>query len=275
MVDILIPTFNGAKYLDAQLQSIFNQDYKFWRIILRDDGSSDNTREIIAYWKNIYPEQIQELTDGKKGLGVSQSYGYLISKSEAPYIMLCDQDDYWHPQKISKSLQAIQTAEKEFGKSLAIMVCSDLEIVDSDLKLVSPSFWKDRNDDPRLLNDFEKLIAHSVVTGNTIMLNKSAAILVIPVKTNFFLFDQWISIKVARYGKIIFIDEPLVKYRQHSSNVLGSFRMSKTYLFHKVKFFPFYIRSWIKLKKELDMDFSVGKVLGFKILYNLRKAINA
>lgn len=274
MIDILIPTYNGAKYLDAQFHSIFEQDYKDWRILVRDDGSSDGTERIIAKWQELYPDKVLEIKGDSRGLGVSQSFGYLIAHSTSPYLMLCDQDDYWHPEKITKSLLAIQRAENELDTSVPMLVCTDLEIVDSDLKTISPSFWKDRKDSPTILRDFEKLIAHSVITGNTMMLNRSAANIAIPIRTDFFLYDQWISIKVARFGKIIFLDEPLVKYRQHDSNVLGSFRFSKSYLFKKMKFIPYYIRSWLKLKHELEMEFSVRKVLGFKIVYNLKKVFN-
>lgn len=270
MIDILIPTFNGARYLKSQLDSISHQSYPHWRILIRDDGSSDGTLELIEEWRSSNPDRLCLISDEEKGLGVSQSFAKLLSYSTSPYIMLCDQDDYWYSEKVKKSLNAIQLEEKK-GEGIPIMVCTDLEIVDSELNSVSKSFWKDRKDSPTLLEDFEKLIAHSVVTGNTILLNRHAVELVIPIKTNFFLHDQWIAIKVARYGKIIFLNESLIKYRQHGNNVLGSFRFSKTYLIHKMKYIPYYINSWIRLKKELEMDFSVRRVLLFKIKYNLNK----
>lgn len=275
MIEILIPTFNGAQYLDLQLQSIFDQDYSDWRILIKDDGSSDDTKNIISSWEKKHPKKIQRIKERKEGLGVSQSFGLLIANSTSPYVMLCDQDDFWRPSKVGKSLQAIQQAESIYGAQMPLMVCTDLEIVDQNLVTMSSSFWQDRKDTPSILDHYEKLIAHSVVTGNTIMLNRKAKELVIPIRTNFFLYDQWISIKVARYGKIIFLDETLVKYRQHEANVLGSFKFSRTYLFKKVKYIPYYIISWIKLKKELEMDFSVLSVLKFKISYNIRKIFNA
>lgn len=270
MIDILIPTYNGAKYLKAQLDSILNQSYPNWRILIRDDGSTDGTLEIIEDWNCSHPDKLFIILDGDKGLGVSQSFGRLLMASSADYVMLCDQDDFWDSEKIRKSLDKIHEEEQK-GKQIPLMVCTDLEVVDSGLNTISKSFWRDRKDSPQILEDFEKLIAHSVVTGNTIMLNRAAVKLVFPIKTCFFLYDQWISIKVARYGKILFLDEALVKYRQHNNNVLGSFRFSKTYLFNKVRFIPYYIRSWIRLKEELEMDFSVKRVLLFKIKYNLNK----
>ena len=270
MIDILIPTYNGAKYLKTQLDSILEQSYSDWRILIRDDGSTDGTDKIIEDWKCSNPGKLFVIPDVERGLGVSQSFGRLLMASSADYVMLCDQDDFWDSEKIRKSLDKIQEEEQKGGQT-PLMVCTDLEVVDHELNTISKSFWRDRKDSPKILKDFEKLIAHSVVTGNTILLNKCAVKLAVPIKTNFFLYDQWISIKVARYGKILFLDEALVKYRQHENNVLGSFKFSKTYLINKIKFIPYYVHSWIRLKNELEMDFSVSRILIFKIKYNFIK----
>lgn len=273
MIDILIPTYNGERFLEEQLHSIFLQTFKDWKIIIRDDGSSDRTLEIVQKWKNLYPEKIFHFQDNQNRLGASKSFSKLLENSTASYVMLCDQDDFWHSNKIELSFSKLKEAEDIYGSDKPLMVCTDLEVVDEDLNLLSKSFWMDRKDDPKILNDFEKLIAHSVVTGNTILMNQPAVRVSTPIKTDFFLHDQWISIKVAKFGKIIFIKEPLIKYRQHYNNVLGSFKPNKTYLMKKVKYVPYYLKSWQKLKKELQIEFSLLRVLFFKIMYNLKKII--
>lgn len=273
MIDILLSTYNGERFLEEQLHSIFLQTFKDWKIIIRDDGSSDITLEIIKKWKNLYPKKIIFLNDVEQRLGASKSFSKLLEFSDSPYAMLCDQDDFWKSNKIEVSFEALKSAEDKYGYEMPLMVCSDLEVVDENLNILSKSFWKDRKDTPDILNDFEKLIAHSVVTGNTIMMNKSAVLISTPIKTNFFLHDQWISIKVAKFGQIIFIKDCLIKYRQHNNNVLGSFKLNKTYLVKKIKYVPYYIQSWQKLKKELGINFSLTRVLYFKIKYNLKKII--
>jgi len=274
MIEILLPTFNGSTYLEVQLESIFEQTYQDWKLLIRDDGSTDGTVFIIEKWQLAFPEKITLIIDGLERLGVSGSFGKLMEYSIAPYVMLCDQDDFWLPQKVEKSLNRVLKAEIEYGNQIPIMVCTDLEVVDNNLNTISSSFWNDRKDDPLILNDFEKLIAHSVVTGNTIILNRLAVEVSIPIKTNFFLHDQWISIKVARYGKSLFLAESLVKYRQHNSNVLGSFKLNKRYLLKKIKSMPYYIWSWMKLKTDLQMEFSIRKVIFFKLNYNWNKIFN-
>jgi glycosyltransferase involved in cell wall biosynthesis len=93
MIEILIPTFNGARYLNSQLSSIFNQSFFQWRILIRDDGSTDGTLELIEEWRSSNPERFFLISDNEKGLGVSQSFARLLAHSSASYVMLCDQDD--------------------------------------------------------------------------------------------------------------------------------------------------------------------------------------
>ncbi|MFT4856183.1 MAG: glycosyltransferase involved in cell wall biosynthesis [Algoriphagus sp.] len=274
MIEIILPTYNGSAYLEVQLESIFNQTNQDWKLLIRDDGSTDDTTSIIEKWQACFPEKIKYIRDESERLGAIGSFSKLLEYSSSPYVMLCDQDDFWLIKKVEISLNRLQAAEVKFGKNTPVMICSDLEVVDEQLNLISPSFWKDRKDDPTILGDFEKLIAHSVVTGSTIMLNRAAVLVSAPINTRFFLHDQWISIKVARYGKVLFINEPLIKYRQHTSNVLGSFKLNKRYLAKKAKSIPYYIRSWMKLKRELEMDFSLRKVVFFKLVYNWNKIFN-
>lgn len=271
MIDILLATYNGDKFLEEQLESIRVQSYNDWRILVKDDGSTDDTINIIKKWKGILGEKLIILNDDIVGLGASKNFNFLLEKSNSSYIMLSDQDDVWLKDKILKSFNVLKKLENHYGSNTPLMVCCDLEVVDEKLNLISSSFWNMRRDDPSILEDHRKLIAHSVVTGNTILMNKSAVLLSIPVKTSFFLHDQWISIKVAYYGKIEFIPESLIKYRQHTSNVLGSFQLGYKYLLNKIRFVPYYLISWKNLKKELGIDFSVVYVLLFKLIYNLKK----
>lgn len=271
MIDILLATYNGDKYLDELIESIRLQSFENWRIIVNDDGSTDNTLYILSKWKLVLGSKLIIIDNRSKRLGPSKNFDYLLYNSTAEYVMLCDQDDVWLADKIIKSFDLLKELENNYGISTPLMVCCDLEVVDENLKLISPSFWRMRKDDPELIYDFEKLIAHSIVTGNTILLNRAGVNVSIPIKTNFFLHDQWISIMVAYYGKIAFLPESLIKYRQHTSNVLGAFNLNVRYLLMKIKFIPYYIYSWYMLKQVLNIKFSLIRVLYFKVVYNTKK----
>jgi len=93
-VEILLSTYNGAKYLREQFESIIQQDYPHWKLIVRDDGSSDGTLTIINEYIAKYPDKITLVKDDAGNLGHSNSFSKLLRLSTADFVMYCDQDDY-------------------------------------------------------------------------------------------------------------------------------------------------------------------------------------
>ena len=108
-VAILMSTYNGEKYLEEQVKSIISQDYTDWHLYIRDDGSTDNTVNLI---KKIARdnEKITFLNENKpKNLGVTGSFMDLLANTKAQYYMFSDQDDYWLPDKIKVTLEEMLT----------------------------------------------------------------------------------------------------------------------------------------------------------------------
>src|SRR5829696_7008565 len=93
--DILLATFNGARFLPEQLASIEAQTHGGWRLIVRDDGSDDGTRSIIEAFAERHGERVRFLRDGRSQLGACGNFAALLEASDAPYFMFCDQDDVW------------------------------------------------------------------------------------------------------------------------------------------------------------------------------------
>ena len=91
-VDILLATYNGEEYLSAQIDSLFNQTFKEWRLLVRDDGSTDNTVSIIQSLKLEHPDRVVFIQDDQGNIGPSQSFSVLLAHSSAPYVAFCDQD---------------------------------------------------------------------------------------------------------------------------------------------------------------------------------------
>lgn len=185
-VEILLATYNGSLFLEDQLNSILSQTYTDWVITVRDDGSSDGTFEILENWTKKLGSQFRVIKDDLGNLGSTKNFCQLLKISTSPYVLLCDQDDLWFPTKIERSLNLLKQLEQQKGEDFPIMVCSDLEVIDENSNTLTHSFWKDRNDDPNILDNYLKLIAHSVVTGNTILLNRSAVAISFPINTDFF-----------------------------------------------------------------------------------------
>ena len=133
MISVCMTTYNGEKYLKAQLSSILSQLSYDDECLISDDGSTDHTIAIIQEFQNKYP-QIRLLQGPRKG--VIANFNYCISQSKGDFIFLADQDDVWHADKVEKILALFQLQPQ------TKLILSDLAIVDSDLKLVHASYFK-------------------------------------------------------------------------------------------------------------------------------------
>ena len=101
MVDILMATYNGGKYIAEQIDSILNQNYNDWKLYIRDDGSKDNTVNIVKEYIEKYPDKIILIEDGRRNLGPKLNFGELLKISKSEYCMFCDHDDVWMEDKVS------------------------------------------------------------------------------------------------------------------------------------------------------------------------------
>ena len=110
-LDILLATYNGEKFLKEQINSLLDQSYKNWKLLIRDDMSTDCTMAILSDYISKYPDKIKLLKSNKR-LGPCQSFNYLLQKSDSDYVMFCDQDDIWLPEKIELSLKKMRSLEK-------------------------------------------------------------------------------------------------------------------------------------------------------------------
>ena len=218
-IDILMATYNGEKYLREQLDSILNQSYSNFRLLISDDCSQDSTKEIL----NEYVQKDRRVIVfvQKKNLGVCKNFEYLMKKVENDYFMFADQDDVWKKDKIKKCIEKIKNEDCD-------LVYSNLEVVNQDLQLLNKSYWKIKGFEKKVkkYNNFESLYLNNFITGCT-MLVKSKwmdKILPLPHNSKYILHDYWTALIVSQNGKIAYVDETLVEYRQHIENRVGSKR---------------------------------------------------
>ena len=155
----------------------------------------------------------------ENNLGVVKNFEFLLNKVENRYYMLSDQDDIWKEEKIEKSVNKLE----ETGAGL---VYSDLEVVDENLNVIYESYWKLKGFTKRAnkYNTFESFYLNNYVTGCTIISRKEFIkdILPLPNSSKYVLHDYWITLIVSQKSKIVSIKEPLIKYRQHKNNRIGS-----------------------------------------------------
>ena len=100
IVNVLLATYNGEKFLQAQIESIINQTYSDWKIFARDDCSKDRTVDILREYAATYPDQFYLIDNSDGNLGCVQNFSRLLEVVESGYFMFCDQDDIWMPNKL-------------------------------------------------------------------------------------------------------------------------------------------------------------------------------
>lgn len=225
LVDIVVPTYHGAAFLSELLDSLLNQTYSNTRILLRDDGSKDQTLPIISLYSQKYPQKVILISDGKANLGIMGNYAELLHHVQANYVCLADQDDVWLPHKIELSMCKIKTMERRYGDDHPLLIHTDLQVVDKDLKEINPSFWKYANLKPKY-QIFNRLLLQNCVTGCTITMNRSLLNLILPIPQEAVMHDWWMALIASCFGHIHHCDESTILYRQHSRNALGAIRSS-------------------------------------------------
>ena len=210
-VTILLSTYNGSKFLRQQLNSLFQQTYPNIQILVRDDGSTDSTQVILE----------EEQTNGRikiledhGNLGVAPSFFALLkfaATTKTEYVAFCDQDDVWHPEKISHAVSALAHVAVDHPA----MYCSRVEIVNSYLKHIGYTA------PPRKIG-FGNALVENIATGCTIVLNSVALHLIgknLPNKS--VNHDWWCYLVMSCFGEVIYDSTAMLKYRQHKGNTIG------------------------------------------------------
>lgn len=221
---ILLATCNGASYLPFLLSSFESQTCKLGRLISRDDGSEDATLEVLQAFRLACPELLTIIEDNFGRLGSVGNFTNLLRHAESKYILFCDQDDVWLPDKISKTLLTMHSAEAKYGADTSILVHTDLCVVDRYLQPIAPSFWKYQNLNPKLGMSLNRLMPQNVVTGCTMMINRPLAELAMPIPEDAIMHDWWLALVAALFGQVVYLDEATILYRQHGENSVGAKR---------------------------------------------------
>jgi len=224
LVVIVLSTYNGERYLPVQLKSIFSQTFRPWRLLIRDDGSTDATPQLIEDATRRDPQRIRILADHNGNLGTVASYSRLVEGAAADYVLFSDQDDCWLPDKVSRTLAAMRTAEQVHGTETPLLVHTDLQVVDQALKPLAASFWRYRRLDPLAGVRLPRLLTHNVATGCTMMINRPLVELAAPFPQAAVIHDWWLALVATLFGRIVVVDQATILYRQHGDNSIGASR---------------------------------------------------
>ena len=213
-ITILLSTYNGEKYLREQLDSLFNQTcIKDIDILVRDDGSSDGTQELLDEYKKQHKNFKWYQGENK---GPARSFWELINKaSGSDYYAFCDQDDVWDKDKIEIALK--QLASLDLSKPSLYM--SDVHVVDSELKHLANGFV-----DAKIPVNYAYSLSNSVCPGCTFVFNEEARKLATLFDAEEYIdHHDWTLYKIiVCFGNVIFDKTTHMSYRQHGNNVIGA-----------------------------------------------------
>ena len=259
-VDILLATYNGEKHLSAQIASLFEQTFNDWRLLVRDDGSTDATVSIIQSLVLEHPDKVVFIEDELGNLGPSQSFSKLMTHSSAPYVAFCDQDDVWMQDKLELQLQEMIKTEKKSGPDTPVLIHTDLKVVGASMMEWSDSFWQYQNIKPAKMNKLNILLLQNYVTGCTCLLNRSLVNEASPIPDQAIMHDWWIALVALSKGEIVEIERASIYYRQHGSNDIGAKFWGIMFIVNKILADPDLIK--ISLKRTRDQAIALYQMPG-------------
>lgn len=221
-IQILMSTYNGRKYIRTQLDSIVAQDVEEKVLLIRDDGSTDDTIEIIEEyqvehtWISYYKGE---------NIGVQRSFLELMSLADetADYIAFADQDDEWLPDKLSRAVQCLEEMRKEgdLSQDVPLLYCSDKQIVGRDLEPLNVTV-------SRVVRkvSFGNALVQNICTGCTAVANRPLIDLIKrypPKKPEYIaMHDWWLYLTASCFGEVYYDQEAHIRYRQHGGNTSGA-----------------------------------------------------
>lgn len=221
MISISLCTYNGGRYLLEQLGSIENQNRLPDELVVCDDRSNDTTLEILSEFRARAPFSVH-IHRNDSNLGPVQNFEKAISLCAGDYIFLCDQDDVWLPNKIETSMQKILQMEATYGKTTPILVHADAKVVDANLAIIAESLWEYQKGNPANGTVLNRLLLQNPATGCTVAINAVLRKIALPIAKDAMMHDWWLTMVAAAFGKVGYIENQLLLYRQHGKNDTGA-----------------------------------------------------
>ena len=222
-IDIALASYNGAPYIREQIESILRMEAgqfecSLRQIIVSDNGSSDETISIVTEMAAMHP-RIRLVREQRKG--VIANFNRAISESDADYVMLSDQDDVWLPEKLSATLGEMLKQENR-SPGLPVLVFTDLRVVDATLNTIAPSFFGFQKVSPAEYARPARMAVYNIAPGCTMMLNRALLQTAMPVPESCYMHDWWFVHAAAIYGRLAWLNQQTMLYRQHANNQVGA-----------------------------------------------------
>lgn len=210
-IDLLLATYNGARYLPAQIRSLQNQTYDDWTLYVHDDGSTDATLDVVRRFA-AGDARIRLVDDGRRFGSPADNFLHLLSLSTAPYAVFCDQDDIWLENKLERLYDTISRADD--GRPLAAYCNAYVYnptagTIDGYATLCHP----------RKLGD--AFFMNGGVQGCSIILNAALRAICTDRPPYVVMHDHLTTLAALAFGRLLYIDERLMLYRRYPGAVTG------------------------------------------------------
>lgn len=216
-VHIVLATYNGERFLREQMDSVLGQTYENITVEVCDDGSTDGTAAIVREYE-VQDERVK-LHLNPHNLGYVKNFLEGVKRCTAPYVMLCDQDDIWQKDKVEKTLQAMQQAEKKrAGKP--VLVFTDAVNFDSGTGEELGFFHETSHLDVKKV-DTAHLFMENKCIGCTMMMNRAILPYLEELPEEIRVHDWWIALICSHFGSIEYVPQATLRYRQHEENQIG------------------------------------------------------
>ena len=222
---VVISVYNGERFLLQQLESILNEHREII-FYIRDDGSSDNSESLILSFFRDKTNVVHYYSSDGMSLGPARSFWYLLQQVCEPYIFLSDQDDVWTKGRVGLLMSKLRDAEKSGDGCSPSLIFSDVEVVTERLGHISESFWKFQNAFPKGKVTLNRLLAQNYAPGCSMVFNKSLIDRIRYLPDEAIMHDWYLVIACASLGKVEFINETTLLYRQHCYNTIGASKFS-------------------------------------------------
>lgn len=224
VVEVVLATYNGGQFLDELLDSMLAQTFQQWRLVVRDDGSSDGTLELLEAFQKQYPDRIAMLRDDRGNLGARGNFAAIADRTTGDYLMFADQDDTWYPSKIEVTLAEMLAVERANGPDVPVLVHTDMKVVDIAGNVIAESFWEYQNLNAATGMKLPRQLVQNYVTGCSMMINRKLLSLALPIPSNAIMHDWWFALVASAFGEIAAVKAQTLKYRQHGGNSIGAKR---------------------------------------------------
>lgn len=267
MISIAMTSYNGEKYIERQLKTILQQTVPADEIIICDDGSKDGTVAIVNRMISENPGANIRLVENERNLGYVQNFYKAISLTRGEYIFLADQDDEWHSNKIERTLQVLKNQN-------ASVVCTNCRLIDADGTVLENSQWFDRA--PFITRatqvvtpiSFYELVIENIAQGCTYCFTKEVKDVYLKVNSGHLIHDHQIMFAASLVGNAYFLNEALIDYRLHGSNMVG---FGSAEVAKKIRWkIPTLKPVMVRFLEDLNRGINVPYLAFYKMLYYFR-----